>query len=179
MKQDRAAAGREMVIAVAGCVAQAEGEEIVRRCPRRRPCLRSPDLSSPPAASGGARSHRPGSRRNRVPGRRQVRHARLHGPSDMASPPSHRAGRLRQVLCHSAWFPIRAAPNSRVRCGRGLEAQKLAARGVREITLLGQNVQCLSWRRQIRAGEPGGLVAELSRIPGIERLRYTTSHPRT
>ncbi len=59
------------------------------------------------------------------------------------------------------------------------EARKLAAQGVRELTLLGQNVNAFHG-----AGADGetislaGLVAELSRVEGIERLRYMTSHPR-
>ena len=53
------------------------------------------------------------------------------------------------------------------------EAEQLAAQGVREVTLLGQNVNAY-------AGEGGlsGLVRRLARIPGLARIRYTTSHPK-
>ena len=58
------------------------------------------------------------------------------------------------------------------------EARRLADQGVREITLLGQNVNAY------RGDAPGGgrwtlaeLLGELAGIAGIERLRYTTSHP--
>src|ERR1019366_2916691 len=53
------------------------------------------------------------------------------------------------------------------------EAEQLAAQGVREVTLLGQNVNAY-------AGEGGlaGLVRRLAAIPGLDRIRYTTSHPR-
>jgi tRNA-2-methylthio-N6-dimethylallyladenosine synthase len=53
------------------------------------------------------------------------------------------------------------------------EAQHLAAKGVRELTLLGQNVNAY-------AGEGGlaELARRLAKIPGIDRIRYTTSHPR-
>jgi len=53
------------------------------------------------------------------------------------------------------------------------EAERLAAQGVREVTLLGQNVNAY-------AGEGGlaGLVRRLAKIPGLDRIRYTTSHPR-
>jgi tRNA-2-methylthio-N6-dimethylallyladenosine synthase len=53
------------------------------------------------------------------------------------------------------------------------EAEQLAAQGVREVTLLGQNVNAY-------AGEGGlaGLVRRLARIPGLDRIRYTTSHPK-
>jgi tRNA-2-methylthio-N6-dimethylallyladenosine synthase len=55
------------------------------------------------------------------------------------------------------------------------EARKLAAQGVKELTLLGQNVNAYHGGDHLGLA---GLVAELSRIEGIERLRYTTSHPR-
>jgi len=59
------------------------------------------------------------------------------------------------------------------------EARRMAARGVRELTLLGQNVNAYHGvDGQGRNVGLAGLVAELSRIVGIERIRYTTSHPR-
>jgi tRNA-2-methylthio-N6-dimethylallyladenosine synthase len=53
------------------------------------------------------------------------------------------------------------------------EARGLADQGVREVTLLGQNVNAYS-------GEGGlaGLVRRIAAIPGLDRIRYTTSHPR-
>ncbi|HEX4985468.1 MAG TPA: tRNA (N6-isopentenyl adenosine(37)-C2)-methylthiotransferase MiaB [Burkholderiales bacterium] len=59
------------------------------------------------------------------------------------------------------------------------EVAELAAQGVREITLLGQNVN--AWRGTVAGGEPADfalLLEYLAEMPGIERLRYTTSHPR-
>jgi tRNA-2-methylthio-N6-dimethylallyladenosine synthase len=59
------------------------------------------------------------------------------------------------------------------------EAEALAARGVREITLLGQNVNAYRGPgRMVGIGHSAQLLERLSEIPGIERLRYTTSHPR-
>ena len=58
------------------------------------------------------------------------------------------------------------------------EIAGLAAQGVKEVTLLGQNVN--AWRGEI-AGSPGDfaeLLRYVAEIDGIERLRYTTSHPR-
>jgi tRNA-2-methylthio-N6-dimethylallyladenosine synthase len=58
------------------------------------------------------------------------------------------------------------------------EAQRLAGFGVREITLLGQNVN--AYRGELPDGEPADfalLLAQVSKIDGIERIRYTTSHP--
>jgi tRNA-2-methylthio-N6-dimethylallyladenosine synthase len=59
------------------------------------------------------------------------------------------------------------------------EVRRLAERGVREVTLLGQNVN--AWHGEGPDGAPwslGRLLDHLSGIEGIERLRYTTSHPR-
>jgi tRNA-2-methylthio-N6-dimethylallyladenosine synthase len=59
------------------------------------------------------------------------------------------------------------------------EARRMAAQGVKEFTLLGQNVNAYHGAdARGRSVGLAGLVAELSRIEGIERLRYTTSHPR-
>ena len=57
------------------------------------------------------------------------------------------------------------------------EVAELASQGVREVTLLGQNVN--AWRAEVD-GEPGDfalLLEYVAEIPGIERIRYTTSHP--
>lgn len=59
------------------------------------------------------------------------------------------------------------------------EAEKLAGAGVREVTLLGQNVN--AWHGEGPDGTEWGLgrlLFRLAEIPGIARLRYTTSHPR-
>jgi tRNA-2-methylthio-N6-dimethylallyladenosine synthase len=58
------------------------------------------------------------------------------------------------------------------------EARKLAARGVRELTLLGQNVNAYRGSGDNGPESLAQLVAHLSQISGIDRIRYTTSHPR-
>ncbi len=56
------------------------------------------------------------------------------------------------------------------------EVEALAARGIKEVTLLGQNVN--SYGRKRGCGETFvGLLEQLDRIPGLERVRFTTSHP--
>src|SRR3546814_1962316 len=60
------------------------------------------------------------------------------------------------------------------------EARALVAGGVREITLLGQNVN--AWGGEDEKGRAiglAGLIRELAREDGLERIRYTTSHPRS
>ncbi|HON59495.1 MAG TPA: tRNA (N6-isopentenyl adenosine(37)-C2)-methylthiotransferase MiaB [Smithella sp.] len=57
------------------------------------------------------------------------------------------------------------------------EVKKLADDGIREITLLGQNVN--SYGKTLKDGiDFPGLIKKISKIPGIERIRFTTSHPR-
>ena len=60
-----------------------------------------------------------------------------------------------------------------------VEVASLAAQGVREVTLLGQNVN--AWRGLMDDGEPADFALLLdcvAGVPGIGRIRYTTSHPR-
>ena len=59
------------------------------------------------------------------------------------------------------------------------EVEDLAAAGVREVTLLGQNVNAYHGRgtRRARTGRSAQLCARLAQVPGIARIRYTTSHP--
>ena len=71
-KDEAARNGREMRIAVAGCVAQAEGEEIIRRAPVRGRRGRAAELSSSAATSGARKEPWPRAG-DRIPGRGQVR----------------------------------------------------------------------------------------------------------
>jgi tRNA-2-methylthio-N6-dimethylallyladenosine synthase len=73
----------------------------------------------------------------------------------------------------------RGAETSRSEATVLAEARKLVAQGTREITLLGQNVN--AWHGLDSDGNPstlGRLARALARIPGLDRIRYTTSHPR-
>ena len=174
-----ARAGRNLTIAVAGCVAQAEGEEIVRRARLVDVVVgpqsyhRLPELLAPAAAA--QRRSIPSSRRRtsslicRRPPRRdpQPRRHRLRDDP----------GRMRQVL-RLLRRPLHARRRS-VAPGRQnhREVEGLAAAGVREITLIGQNVN--AYHGDDTGGRPRARRAlqRLAEIPGLARLRYTTSHP--
>ncbi len=74
---------------------------------------------------------------------------------------------------------VRGRERSRPAAELVAEARALAADGVRELTLLGQNVN--SWGRDLPVGERvgfGGLLRLLDEIDGIERIRYTSPHPK-
>jgi tRNA-2-methylthio-N6-dimethylallyladenosine synthase len=163
-----------MTIAVAGCVAQAEGEEIMRRQP-------AVDLVVGPQAYHQlpeliARSHR-------ARGERLSADFAPEDKFDALGPAGRHATGVTAFLtvqegcdkfCTFCVVPYtRGGEWSRSPETIEAEARDLAAQGVREVTLLGQNVNAY-------AGE-GGLAAlarRLAAIPGLNRIRYTTSHPR-
>ena len=171
-----------MKIAVAGCVAQAEGEEIIRRERSGRSRGRAAELS-PAAGDAGAR-------------RRTARCIDTEFPVedkfDHLAAPSRAAIRKRGVsafitvqegcdkFCTFCVVPYtRGAEVSRPVAKIVAEAERLADAGVREITLLGQNVNAYHGEdADGRAATLGRLMHRLAEIPGIARLRYTTSHPR-
>jgi tRNA-2-methylthio-N6-dimethylallyladenosine synthase len=173
MKEARGAEGGGMTIAVAGCVAQAEGEEIMRRQP-------AVDLVVGPQAYHQlpeliARAHR-------ARGERLAADFAAEEKFD-ALPTDRRPTGVTAFLtvqegcdkfCTFCVVPYtRGAEWSRPAEAIEAEARALAEKGVREVTLLGQNVNAY-------AGEGGlaGLVRRLAKIPGLDRIRYTTSHPR-
>ncbi|RAK59507.1 tRNA (N6-isopentenyl adenosine(37)-C2)-methylthiotransferase MiaB [Phenylobacterium hankyongense] len=174
MKDARAAEdGAVMNIVVAGCVAQAEGEEIMRRQP-------AVDLVVGPQAYHQlpeliARTHR-------ARGERLAADFAAEEKFD-ALPVERRPTGVTAFLtvqegcdkfCTFCVVPYtRGGEWSRSPQTIEAEARGLAAQGVREVTLLGQNVNAY-------AGEGGlaALVRRLAEIPGLDRIRYTTSHPR-
>ncbi len=182
IKAERAKAGRETVIGVAGCVAQAEGEEIMRRAPAVDIVIgpqtyhRLPDAVR--KARGGAKvletdyaledkfDHLPQPKQAAVRGRGVTAFLTVQEGCDK--------------FCTFCVVPYtRGSEVSRPVAQIVAEAERLAASGVREITLLGQNVN--AWHADGpdgRAWGLGELLFRLAEIPGIGRLRYTTSHPR-
>jgi len=167
-------------IGVAGCVAQAEGEEIMRRMPLvdlvvgSQNYHRLPDMVR--ATASGAHP---------VDTEFPVEDKFEHLPERPAS------GRPTAFLtvqegcdkfCAFCVVPYtRGAEVSRPAARILTEARKLVEKGVREITLLGQNVNGYHGQGPDALG--GGdwglaqLVRALARIDGLERIRYTTSHP--
>ena len=145
-----------------------------RSCAARRPSTSSSGRRAYhrlPELLAKARTGRP-RRRHRIPGRGQVRPpaaapART-GPAAAASRPSSPSRKAATSSAPSASCPIRAAPRSRGRWRRIVEeAQRLAAAGVREITLIGQNVN--AYHGEGPDGTTwalGGLLRRLAEIAG-------------
>ncbi|MCR4282388.1 MAG: tRNA-2-methylthio-N(6)-dimethylallyladenosine synthase, partial [Bauldia sp.] len=234
IKESAGRAGREVVIVVAGCVAQAEGEEIVRRQPAVDVVVGPQSYQRLPELLADARRGKPVVLTEFAVKEKFAALDRLAAERD-ADPSPERGGWLREAetegvvrpdpthrpepVLGRAFGPTRGAgPRSPSRRGitasrvaafltvqegcdkfctfcvvpytRGAEvsrpvdaivaeASRLAEEGVREITLLGQNVN--AWHGHgpgKREWGLGRLLFRLAEIPGIERLRYATSHPR-
>jgi tRNA-2-methylthio-N6-dimethylallyladenosine synthase len=182
LKDEAAHHGRRVTVAVAGCVAQAEGSEIVRRAP-------TVDL-----VVGPQNYHRlPDLIARAAHGERVVdTEFPVEDKFDHLAPASAAATRRRGVtafltvqegcdkFCTFCVVPYtRGAEVSRPAAKIVAEAERLAEAGVREITLIGQNVN--AYHGDGPNGRPlslAGLVAAVADVPGIARIRYTTSHPR-
>jgi tRNA-2-methylthio-N6-dimethylallyladenosine synthase len=176
-KERRAAEGKSMTIAVAGCVAQAEGEEIIARAP-------AVDLVVGPQAYHKlpeliARASRKTGERLAADFTAQKKFDALpaRAPDGVSAFLSIQEGC--DKFCTFCVVPYtRGAEYSRPLADVLAEAHALASRGVREITLLGQNVNAYHGDDAAgRAATFAALLRELARVEGVERLRYMTSHP--
>jgi len=181
LKEAAAADGRKLLIAVAGCVAQAEGEEMIRRAPTINLVVgpqsyhRLPDLI--------ARAERDGYAFDTE--------FSADDKFDQLAVPSAAATRARGVtafvtvqegcdkFCTFCVVPFtRGAEISRPVDKIMAEVERLTASGVREVTLIGQNVNAYHGVGPDGRSWPlARLLERLARLSGIERLRYTTSHP--
>jgi tRNA-2-methylthio-N6-dimethylallyladenosine synthase len=181
LKQAAARDGRHLVIAVAGCVAQAEGEEIIRRAP-------AVDLVVGPQSY-----HRLPDLLARVARGEAVVDTEfpVEDKFDILKAPSREATRARGVcafvtvqegcdkFCTFCVVPYtRGAEVSRPVAKVVAEVERLADAGVREVSLIGQNVNAYHGEGPDgRAWPLGRLLHRIADVPGIARLRYTTSHP--
>jgi tRNA-2-methylthio-N6-dimethylallyladenosine synthase len=179
MKEARAGAGHRMVLAVAGCVAQAEGAEILARAPYVDIVLgpqtyhKLPEMIARAARAGGAvidTDFPPEDKFDHLP--------EATAPQGITAFLTIQEGC--DKFCSFCVVPYtRGAEASRPVAAIMSEAHRLVAQGSREITLLGQNVN--AWHGTGPDGEPttlGALIRLLAKIPGLDRIRYTTSHPR-
>lgn len=178
LKEDKAAAGEQMILAVAGCVAQAEGEEIVRRAPYvdmvfgPQSYHRLPEMVARASRQAGAVLD------TDFP---------VESKFDHMPAASHVEGSTAFLtvqegcdkFCTFCVVPYtRGAEFSRSVDEVLAEATSLAKVGAREITLLGQNVN--AYHGATLAGDEWGLgrlIGGVAEIEGIERIRYTTSYP--
>ncbi len=182
LKLERRHLGQTMTIGVAGCVAQAEGEEILKRAPAvdlvvgPQTYHRLPSLIK--SVENGAKvvetdyavedkfDHLPAASKRQIRARGVTAFLTVQEGCDK--------------FCTFCVVPYtRGAEISRPVTDIVAEARALVDAGVREITLLGQNVN--AWHGTDGKGGKlglGDLFALLAPIDGLQRLRYTTSHPR-
>jgi tRNA-2-methylthio-N6-dimethylallyladenosine synthase len=180
LRERRRARGADMVIGVAGCVAQAEGEEMLARAPfvdivvGPQAYHRLPELL-----------HRRARARDSVLDTDFPPESKFdHLPEELATPPGISAFLTVQEGCDKfCTFCVvpytRGAEASRPAAAILAEARRLVDAGAREITLLGQNVN--AYRGEAPDRRPwslGRLIRALAEIDELARIRYTTSHPR-
>jgi len=182
LKDEKAASGG-MTIAVAGCVAQAEGAEIMKRAPVVDLVVGPQTYHKLPELIAQA---------HRSKGEALDTEFEVEDKFD-------KLGNDRQVEGYSAFVTVqegcdkfctfcvvpytRGAEWSRPVDQIVAEIRALAAKGIREVTLLGQNVNAFhgappSGREAEGPWGLGQLVRHIALIGGIERIRFTTSHPR-
>jgi tRNA-2-methylthio-N6-dimethylallyladenosine synthase len=181
-KDEAARDGRTMNIVVAGCVAQAEGAEIIRRAPVVDVVVGPQSYHHLPQLLSEAKTN----------GRALETEFPVEDKFGSLPPPSRQAIRARGIssfvtvqegcdkFCTFCVVPYtRGAEVSRPVAKIADDVKRLADNGVREITLIGQNVN--AYHGEGPDGRPwplGALLRHLAKIPGIVRLRYSTSHPR-
>jgi tRNA-2-methylthio-N6-dimethylallyladenosine synthase len=164
------------MIAVAGCVAQAEGEEIMARAPAVGMVV------------GPQAYHRLPEMIDKAVRGERATDTEMPADAKFAALPARRRAAPSAFLtiqegcdkfCTYCVVPYtRGAEISRPFKHLSAEAEGLVEAGAREITLLGQNVN--AWTGENGKGQTlglDGLIRELARLPGLQRIRYTTSHP--
>ena len=179
LKKAKQDLGGDMLVAVAGCVAQAEGKEIIRRAKTvdlvfgPQTYHRLPDLIARRLKTGDAIVETEFPTEDKFEALEQQNGHKVLNRNVSAFLTVQEGC---DKFCSFCVVPYtRGSEFSRPVAQIEKEAQQLVAAGVREVTLLGQNVNAYHDKDGISLV---GLIAKLSQIDGIKRLRYTTSHPR-
>jgi tRNA-2-methylthio-N6-dimethylallyladenosine synthase len=182
-KIERSALGKETVVAVAGCVAQAEGAEILRRAPAVDLVVGPQSYHRLPELVLRSQTERRSIVETTFPEEDKFDKLPPRQAREFARRPAAAFLTVQEgcdKFCTFCVVPYtRGAENSRPVAALIEEARKLVDQGVRELTLLGQNVNAYSGiGPDGRNWSLARLLAGLADIAGLERLRYTTSHPR-
>jgi tRNA-2-methylthio-N6-dimethylallyladenosine synthase len=178
-KERRRREGRETLVAVAGCVAQAEGPEIMARAPVVDIVVGPQSYHRLPALVARAANGGKGVVATDFPA--EDKFALLPERVRKATQPSAflTVQEGCDKFCTFCVVPYtRGAEYSRAPSEIVAEAERLGRQGAREITLLGQNVNAYHGTESDgRSWTLAALLRRLAQIPSIARLRYTTSHP--
>jgi len=176
--------GRDLMIGVAGCVAQAEGAEMMRRAPIIDLVLGPQTYHRLPHLVQQAAAQKAGGKSARVLDTDFPAEAKFdYLPTNSTYEGSSAFLTVQEgcdKFCTFCVVPYtRGAEFSRPVRDIVAEAQRLAQNGVMEITLLGQNVNAFHGEDiNGKTATLGRLIHRLAEVEGLERIRYTTSHPR-
>ncbi len=179
IKRERAKDGKETLITVAGCVAQAEGEEIVKRAPTVDLVLGPQSYHRLPELLGRLRRGEAGLVETAFPDEDKFQALPGRAPAKAVSA-FLTVQEGCDKFCTFCVVPYtRGMEFSRPVASLVEEARRLVDRGVAEITLLGQNVNGYHGEGPDGAATTlAGLIRHFAAIEGLARIRYTTSHPR-
>ncbi len=167
----------DLKIGVAGCVAQAEGEEILRRMPLVDLVVGPQSYHRLPAMAKAAEKGRK-SVDTDFPQEDKFDHLPDRPRANVRPTAFLTVQEGCDKFCAFCVVPYtRGAEVSRPAERVLAEARGLVEKGVREITLLGQNVNAYHGAGRDGDWTLARLVRELARVDGLERIRYTTSHP--
>ena len=179
VKTARAKDGKNTVIAVAGCVAQAEGPEITARQPAVDLVIGPQSYHRLPELITRTRVERSHIVETEFPG--DEKFARMKAPRRVSSPSVFLTIQEGcDKFCTFCVVPYtRGSEYSRSVAKIEAEARELVDAGAKELVLLGQNVNAYHGEGVGgQAASLADLIGVLARIDGVERIRYMTSHPR-
>jgi tRNA-2-methylthio-N6-dimethylallyladenosine synthase len=179
VKTARAKGGKDTAIAVAGCVAQAEGAEITRRQPAVDLVIGPQSYHRLPELLARTAAEQTHIVETEFPG--EEKFARMKAPRRVSSPSAFLTVQEGcDKFCTFCVVPYtRGAEFSRPVAKLEAEARQLVEAGAKEIVLLGQNVNAYHGEGAGgRTASLADLIARLARIDGLDRIRYMTSHPR-
>ena len=183
MKEERAGRGLDTQVAVTGCVAQAEGSEIIARAPVVDLVVGPQSYHRLPELLVQSRGEQRSIVETQFPEEEKFASLPVRNRPQALSASATAFLTVQEgcdKFCTFCVVPYtRGMEYSRSVAAIVTEAEALVARGISEITLLGQNVN--AYHGDAENGRPttlSGLIGRLARIDGLERIRYTTSHPR-
>ena len=176
-KQKKKARGERMLIAVGGCVGQAEGEEIIRRAPYVDMVMGSQSYYQLPEMVTKALRQKGGVVELDFPAEPKFDYLPEDTQQGVSAFLSVQEGC--DKFCTFCVVPYtRGAEYSRTVSAVMDEAKRLVDQGTIEITLLGQNVNAYHGDHAGKTASLANLISQLAKINGLERIRYMTSHPR-
>ncbi|CAN7690652.1 tRNA (N6-isopentenyl adenosine(37)-C2)-methylthiotransferase MiaB [Bosea sp. LjRoot237] len=180
LKRERKAQGRETTLVVAGCVAQAEGAEIQRRQPAVDLVIGPQTYHRLPALLAQARSGRVVD--TELPPEDKFGHLPAPKPAVILARGISAFVTVQEgcdKFCAFCVVPYtRGAEFSRPVAQVIAEVERLAESGVQDVSLLGQNVNAYHGKGPDGVWTLARLMHRIAEVPGITRIRYTTSHPR-